>query len=140
MRKAGAEPAQTLDGRPDPPLVFVVEDQEILRMEAVALLRDAGFDTLDEADADTALEVMKVRWTDVQVLFTDIQMPGRIDGVDLAREVHRCWPDVLLLVTSAGVTLEDDDLPDDGKFLAKPYRGSTLIAQVRKLIARGHAQ
>ena len=123
-----------------PPLIFVVEDQGLLRLEAVDLLQDAGFDTIEAASADVALEIMKARWQEVRVLFTDVQMPGELDGVDLAREVHRCWPDVLLLVTSAGVRIADEELPDDGRFVPKPYRGSTLISQVRQLIERGHGQ
>ena len=122
----------------DPSLVFVVEDQAILRLEAVQLLREAGYDTIDAASGDVALDVMRARWREVRVLFTDVQMPGTLNGVDLAKEVHRCWPDVLLLVTSADVALRDEDLPDDGKFIPKPYGGSTLISQVRRLIERGH--
>lgn len=97
----------------DPSLIFVVEDQAILRMEAVDLLR--------------------------QLATTQCQMPGSLNGVDLAREVHRCWPEVLLLVTSGGLTLKDHDIPDDGKFIPKPYGGSTLISQVRNMIERGHS-
>ena len=123
-----------------PSLIFVVEDHEMLRMEAVDLLQDAGFRTLDAADADSALAVMRQRWQDVRVLFTDVQMPGEIDGVGLIQEVHRCWPDVLLLVTSGEVRLRDEDLPDDGRFVPKPYRASTLNSQVRQLIERGHGQ
>ncbi len=121
-------------------LVFVVEDQALLRMSAVDLLQEAGFKTIEAENADVALEIMKSRGQDVRVLFTDVQMPGKLDGVDLATEVHRCWPDVLLLVTSADVALRDDDLPDDGRFVAKPYRASTLIDQVRHLIDRGHTR
>ena len=128
------------DAKSAPSLIFVVEDQAILRMAAVDLLQEAGFATLEAPNADIALEMMRARWRDVRVLFTDVQMPGQIDGIDLVEEVHRCWPDVLLLVTSAGVELEDQDLPDDGRFVPKPYRGSTLIRQVRQLIERGHTQ
>ncbi len=108
-------------------------------MEAVDLLQEAGFETIDAENSDFALEIMRLRWREVRVLFTDVQMPGRMDGVDLATEVHRCWPHVLLLVTSGGVALTDEDLPDHGKFLPKPYQASTLISQVRGLIARGHS-
>lgn len=129
-----------LEARTTPSLIFVVEDQALLRMEAVDLLQEAGFETIEAANADVALEMMRSRWQDVRVLFTDVQMPGELDGVDLAKEVHRCWPDVLLMVTSGGVHLSDEDLPDDGRFVPKPYRASTLISQVRQLIARGHTK
>lgn len=126
------------DEKPNPNLIFVVEDQALLRMEAVDLLREAGFETIEAANADAALEIMKDRWPEVRVLFTDIQMPGEMNGVDLATEVHRCWPHVLLLVTSCGVALKDEDLPDHGKFVPKPYQASTLISQVHEVIERGH--
>ena len=103
-------------------------------MEAVDLLRDAGFQTIEAANADAALEIMKHRWPEVRVLFTDVQMPGEMNGVDLATEVHRCWPHVLLLVTSGGVSLRDEDLPDHDKFVPKPYQAPTLISQVRDMI------
>jgi DNA-binding NtrC family response regulator len=126
------------DTEPERSLIFVVEDQALLRMEAVFLLEEAGFRTIDAGNADAALEVMRARWREVRVLFTDVQMPGEIDGVDLAEEVHRCWPHVLLLVTSGGVELRNEDLPDDGRFMPKPYKASTLISQVRAVIAQGH--
>ena len=126
---------ETLNG---PSLIFVVEDQPLLRLEAVDRLQDAGYSTIDAGNGDIAFDIMKARWREVRVLFTDVQMPGSLNGVDLAREVHRCWPDVLLLVTSAGVALTDQDLPDDGKFIGKPYGRSTLISQVQQMIKRGH--
>ena len=126
------------DDKPRPHLVFVVEHQALLRMGAVDLLREAGFETIEAESADAALAIMKERWPEVRVLFTDVQMPGELDGVDLVTEVHRCWPDVLLLVTSGGVALKDEELPDDGRFVPKPYQASTLISQVREMIERGH--
>ena len=119
-------------------LILVVEDQSFLRFEAVDLLQEAGFETLEAPNANAALEILKERWQDVRLLFTDVQMPGEIDGIGLAEEVHKCWPDVLLLVTSGGVQVQEDELPDHGKFMPKPYRASTLIKQVRHLIEHGH--
>ena len=118
-------------------LVLVVDDDTTLRMVAVEMLQDAGFRTLEAADASAAVGMLE-RYPGVKVLFTDLEMPGGCNGVDLAREVHDRWPDILLLVTSGGVTLKDDEVPDDGRFLPKPYDSSTLIENVRVLIARGH--
>ena len=101
-------------------LIFVVEDQELLRMETLDLLHEAGFEILETATADAAFEAMRSRWRDVRVLLTGVQMPGLIDGVDLAHEVHRCWPDVLLMVTSGDVDLTDKDLPDEGSSSLSP--------------------
>jgi FixJ family two-component response regulator len=73
-----------------------------------------------------------------RLLFTDIQMPGADDGLELAQKVHQRWPRVLLLVTSGGIRVPDEDLPDDGKFLAKPYQDQEMIDHVEGQIARGH--
>lgn len=126
------------DRHPSPSLIVVVEDNGLLRMNAVTLLEDAGYETMDAADADTALHIMRAHWQNVRLLFTDVQMPGDLNGIELAEEVHRCWPDVLLLVTSGDDSFRDDELPDDGQFVSKPYLGSTLIAQVHDLIQKGH--
>lgn len=121
-----------------PHLVFVVDDDPLLRMQAIDLLEDAGFATLEAGTADEALAILRERWREVGVLFTDVQMPGSMTGIDLAEEVHRCWPDIHLLVTSGGVHVRDEDLPDDGRFMAKPYRPVGLIENVKGMIARGH--
>lgn len=126
-----------LDVHEAAPVILVVEDQDDLRLEACDLLQEAGFEALEAEDARAALAVMQER-PDIRVLFTDVEMPGDIDGIHLAREVHERWPLVYLLVTSGKVAVREDDLPDDGRFVPKPYRASTLIAQVRNLIAHGH--
>src|SRR5277367_5526302 len=73
------------------PLVLVVEDEELLRLHAANLLEDHGYRVIEAANAAAALKVLETR-NDVRLLFTDIQMPGRIDGMDLARQVHARWP------------------------------------------------
>lgn len=120
-------------------IIMVVEDEPLLRANAVELLQDAGFETLEAPNADAALEIMQARWREVRVLFTDMHMPGEKTGIDLSEEVHRCWPHILLLVTSGGVTLRHDEIPDDGVFVPKPYGGSTLISQIQSLIVHGHS-
>ena len=73
------------------------------------------------------------------MLFTDIDMPGAMDGLDLAGKVHADRPDVELIVTSAGKAMKDSDLPDDGKFLPKPYLTDRLIQIVREKLRPGKA-
>ncbi len=132
------DPTPVRHARPAAPVILVVEDHEDLGLEACDLLGEAGFEALEAQDARAALVVMQDR-PDIRVLFTDVEMPGDIDGIDLAREVHDRWPLVYLLVTSGQVEVREDDLPDDGRFVPKPYRASTLIAQGRHLIAHGHS-
>jgi CheY-like chemotaxis protein len=117
------------------PLVLVVDDEALLRWHAADLLESAGYRVVEAADASTALHILESR-SDVRLLFTDVQMPGAQNGLDLAKEVHERWPNVLLLVTSGGMQIADADLPDHGRFVAKPYHESELLHKVDGLIAK----
>ena len=81
------------------PLALVVDDEELLRLYAAGVLEDHGFRVVEAENAAAALKVLKSRHN-VRLLFTDIQMPGKLNGMDLAQEVHARWPDVLLVITS----------------------------------------
>ena len=112
-------------------LVLLVEDEPLVRVMASEGLEEAGYAVLEATNAEDALHVLASR-PDVGVLFTDVNMPGKLDGLALAELVHRQWPAIKLVVTSGrplpGV------VPDDGRFLAKPYRLEDMtdtIAQVR---------
>lgn len=118
-----------------PPVVLVVDDEALLRLHAVDLLEQAGFDVIEAENAEAAIRVLEDRG-DVRVLFTDIQMPGRLDGMELARQVHARWPHVVLLVTSGRLSPRDEDIPDEGAFLSKPYGPELLVKKVRGLIDR----
>jgi two-component system, response regulator PdtaR len=82
----------------DPPVVLLVEDELLVRMTAADTLEEAGFQVLKAADADIAIAVMEARSAEVQVLFTDVDMPGSMDGMELAEQVHARWPHVRLLI------------------------------------------
>jgi DNA-binding NtrC family response regulator len=118
---------------PKSPVVLVVDDEEIVRGNAVEMLRADGYEVIDAPDAAAALRLLEER-SDVKVLFTDVNMPGHLDGLQLARDVHERWPNVLLLITSGHDMLREADIPDDGRFLAKPYRLSALSGQVCHLL------
>jgi len=115
-----------------PSVVLVVEDEALLRLHAADLLEDAGFKVVEAENAADALQVMRTR-PDVRVLFTDVQMPGPLDGMDLARKVHQHWPNVLLLITSGNMRPATADIPDHGHFLAKPYRAKEVIGEIDAL-------
>jgi CheY-like chemotaxis protein len=116
------------------PVVLVVEDEPFLRWIAIDLLKEDGFDVLEANDAPSALQLLE-RHEDVRVLFTDIQMPG-MSGMDLAREVHRRWPDIRLLLTSGRSQPTRAEIPDDGRFLSKPYNAGELKKQIHALAER----
>jgi CheY-like chemotaxis protein len=98
--------------------VLIVEDEPIVRLVACQGLEDAGFEVVEAATADEALQILHSR-NDVGVLFTDVSMPGDLNGLDLAELVHQRWPAIRIVVTSAMAL--DRKVPDDGRFVSKPY-------------------
>jgi CheY-like chemotaxis protein len=117
------------------PAILVVEDEELLRLNATDLLEDNGYTVIEAANAEDALRTLERR-PDVRLLFTDIQMPGRIDGIELARLVHERWPHILLVMTSGQEQPSQTEIPDEGRFIAKPYRAGELLGQVNKMLTR----
>ena len=121
----------------DKTTILVVEDEALIRMVSADVLADAGYRVLEAQDADEAIEIME-RADHVELLFTDIRMPGSMDGLELASFVHAHWPDVRLLVTSAHRSLSASEIPDDGRFVAKPYNLGRLVLEIRSLISAPH--
>jgi two-component system, response regulator PdtaR len=117
------------------PTILVVEDDALLRWHAADMLEEHGFGVVEAANADAALKVLETR-DDVRLLFTDIQMPGSLDGMDLARQVHARWPSVLLVITSGHVKPAQVDIPDDGRFVGKPYRATELLGEADDLMSK----
>jgi two-component system, response regulator PdtaR len=112
---------------------LVVEDEALIRLWAADLLEGNGFSVLEAPNADAALKVLESR-PDVKLLFTDVQMPGSLNGMELAREVHARWPHVLLVITSGRERPTRTEIPDDGRFVAKPYSAKELLGQVNDLL------
>ncbi len=115
------------------PLVLIVEDEAMVRLIAASMLQDAGFDTLEADTAEDALHMLEENG-DVCVLFSDIQLPGRMDGCGLARAVHDRWPDIGLVLTSGATTPRRSQLPDDVDFLPKPYEARDMVEAVRHVM------
>jgi CheY-like chemotaxis protein len=111
------------------PVVLVVEDEELLRMLATDMLEDHGLTVVQAATAEEALPILEDR-DDIGVLFTDVNMPGRMDGLSLAAHVAERWPHIRLVVTSGRQGLTNNQLPDDGQFVQKPYRQSQLLSAI----------
>src|SRR6187551_2511632 len=119
-----------------PAVVLVVEDDMLLRMRAVDMVEDAGFTPVEAVDADEAVAILESR-SDIALLFTDIQMPGRIDGLKLAHAVHDRWPPIKIILVSGQLKLTESDIPPDSHFFGKPIEPLAMIAEMRNLI--GHA-
>ena len=116
------------------PVVLIVEDEFLLRMNAAEMIGDAGFDVVEACNADDAIAILEAR-PDIRVVFTDIQMPGSMDGLKLAQFVRGRWPPIKIVATSGFVNVGDDDLPEGSRFLPKPYRPEQIVAALRELTA-----
>jgi len=114
-----------------PRFILVVEDIALLRMIAVDVLNDAGFATFEARDAADALEQIYDH-PEIDLLFTDINMPGDIDGLELARRVHVARPEMGLILTSGRERPTGAQIPDHGRFLPKPYSADVMINLIRE--------
>lgn len=113
--------------------MLIVEDDPLLRMLAVEIVEEAGFAPLEACNADEAVTLLEAR-TDIVLLFTDVQMPGSMDGIRLAHAVRNRWPPVKIIVASGQVCLELADLPFGSHVTAKPYAAEAMIAELRSLV------
>jgi CheY-like chemotaxis protein len=118
------------------PVILIVEDEFLIRDDAAETIEKVGFAVIQAGNADEAIAILESR-SDIHVVFTDIQMPGSMDGLKLARFVRGRWPPIKILATSGFVKVGPDDLPDGGEFLTKPYRGPEMVAKLRKLTGYG---
>ncbi|MXQ11127.1 response regulator [Microvirga makkahensis] len=113
------------------PVVLLVEDELLVRLTQVEILRDAEFWVVEAQDADEAFDVLKKR-ADINVVLTDVNMPGSIDGFEFARLVRQGWPDVSVLVISGKVAPRPGDLPEGTHFLQKPIRAEALVTALKQ--------
>jgi CheY-like chemotaxis protein len=119
---------------PRRPVVLVVEDDYLLRTDAVDMIEAAGFAVIEAANADDAIGILESR-DDIAVVFTDIQMPGSMDGLKLARAVRGRWPPIKIITTSGHRIIAETDLPEGGRFLPKPYSPRQISGVLRELTA-----
>lgn len=115
-------------------VVLVVEDNAIILMGAVDLVLSAGYEALEAHDADEAIRVLESR-DDVDLVFTDVQMPGTMDGVKLAHYIRDRWPPVKLIVASGAAILEESSLPRGSRFFSKPYEDHVITDEMARLLA-----
>jgi CheY-like chemotaxis protein len=114
------------------PAVLVVEDEPLIRMDAAAMIEEAGYDVVEASNPNEAIAILQTR-TDIRIVFTDVEMPGSMDGLKLARYIRKRWPPIQLIVTSGRYHIDDADLPLRGKFVPKPYDFSRLSNVIRSL-------
>lgn len=110
-----------------PIYVLIVEDEPVIRTDLADELRQAGFTVIEAGSADEALGYY-AKMTEIDLVFTDVQMPGSLNGLDLARRLQENNPFLPLIVTSGNVVSEQ--VGDLGRFLPKPYSADQAVALV----------
>jgi two-component system, response regulator PdtaR len=113
--------------------VLVVEDESLVRVVALEAIGAAGFRAYAAANADEAIRILEQQ-CNIQIVFTDINMPGSMDGIRLAHCVHDRWPPVQLIVTSALSKFRDAELPSGSVFVSKPYSPEQIVGKIEKMV------
>jgi CheY-like chemotaxis protein len=117
-----------------PPSILIVEDEAFVRLLGAGMLAHAGFKVIEAADGDEALELLEAE-SDVQLLFTDVNLPGIIDGMALVRQVHERWPRIGIIVVSGQASPQPGELPPGCLFHRKPYDEASVIRHAHELTA-----
>jgi two-component system, response regulator PdtaR len=116
------------------PVVLAVEDEPLILMLAVDMIRNAGFEPLWASNADEAISILESR-DDIRIVFTDINMPGSMDGIKLAQAVRGRWPPIRIIVTSGFSESQRKLLPEGSQFIPKPYNAAQISDALHSLAA-----
>jgi CheY-like chemotaxis protein len=114
--------------------VIVVEDETLVRLDIVMSLENEGFIVLEASNADEAIDLLDTH-PEIRLMFTDIDMPGSMDGLKLAQAVRNRWPPVKIIVASGHRQLSDELLPVEGRFFSKPYDHARVITTMHEMLA-----
>jgi two-component system, response regulator PdtaR len=112
--------------------ILIVEDEVLVRLATRDGIEAAGFQVHDAQDADDAIQLLEAH-PDIGLIFTDVDMPGSMDGVKLAHYVRKTWPPVKIIVTSGFKNVTPDRLPNGSIFLSKPYLPDQLRREIEFL-------
>jgi two-component system, response regulator PdtaR len=115
-------------------VVLVVEDYPIIRLAALELVAFAGFEGLGADNADEAIRILEAR-SDVRLVFTDVGMPGTMDGIKLAHYIRSRWPRVKLIVASGKAIIDESHLPAGARFFPKPYSDSAIVGAMMGMLS-----
>ncbi len=118
--------------------LIVVEDEALIRNELVEAFSYYGFYVLGAEDAAEALKVLQEKGPHIQVVFTDVHLPGATNGVVLGQHIRKTWPWISLLVTSGYGTPDPSQMPDGSRFVLKPYKISRIAEQIREMVRGAH--
>ena len=115
------------------PVVLIVEDEILVRMDAVEVIEAGGFEAVEAKNADDAIAILEQR-NDIVLIFTDIDMPGSMDGLKLAHFVKDRWPPIKIIATSGHAKITANDLPEGVRFMPKPYKATEVADTIHQLI------
>ena len=115
------------------PVVLIVEDEVLVRIDTREMVEAAGFEVVEVGNADEAIAILAAR-DDIHLIFTDVHMPGSMDGLKLAHFVRNRWPPVKIVATTGHARIAEGDLPEGGRFLPKPYTVAEITTTLRELI------
>lgn len=113
--------------------VLVVEDETIIRMLMVDALEDAGFHVFEAASGEAGLREFHLH-PELKALLTDIEMPGAVDGLALARAIRERQPEAALIIMSGRKQPQVDELPRDARFFQKPYTQTEIVGALHQLL------
>jgi two-component system, response regulator PdtaR len=113
-------------------VVLIVEDEPLVRLTGADLLAEAGFKVLEAGNADEALRIIEAT-PEVRVVFSDIEMPGSLDGLGLAHRISRRWPSIGIVLAS-GHRIRAETIPREVRFLPKPYDGTVLVRHIKEIV------
>ena len=114
--------------------MLVVEDEPLILLEVVDDLADRGFVVFEATNAAEAV-VMLINHPEIEVLFTDVDMPGGMDGLMLAAAVRDRWPPIKIIVTSGHRNVELQDIPAESRFFGKPYQSQAVVTAMFEMLA-----
>ncbi|WP_375244146.1 response regulator [Sphingomonas parapaucimobilis] len=119
------------------PYALAVDDDPIILMDARAILEDAGYRCHEAGDSDAAIELLSTKAEQIMLLFSDVEMPGSIDGFHLAREVSARWPSIDIVIASGRITPQPGDMPENATFISKPFSAGLAHDHLRRTLPDG---
>lgn len=122
---------------PAEPYALVVDDDGLIRMDAMYILEDAGFRTFEASDGDRAIELLAQENAVIVLLFTDVQMPGSRNGFAVARETAARWPHIAIVVASGHLRPGPGDMPEGACFIGKPFTADMVHDHLQDILPEG---
>lgn len=113
--------------------VLVVEDEPILRLDAISMVEDAGFEAVEAMSSADAIRILEER-LDIRLVYMDLDMPRSRSGIEIAAAIRKRWPPIEIILTAAYFTRQDVVLPERAEFYPKPINNAEVAAAMRRLM------